>query len=226
MKKLVLIFVLLAINILSAQSVTFSHVEKSVDNKDKIFYKINAEETSTTYLGEIEVVDNTQDYPKIFTQVYQKAKEIGANCFSISRTETIEGPARNFNPQHYYLKLYYTNPENIPTQENQLVLLNLSQKLQKIILNRQKLSLAPMSYHSQNLPTGEILEVSTRQLFGSSIKLSTQENQAIQYFQIIGARIRANQETNGGINFKTGDIVKLERSYAEFVLSYLSINNN
>lgn len=222
MKNLIFILALSTANYSHAQSVTFSHVEKSVENKDKTLYNINSYATDAVYLGEIDVMGSTQDYPKMFNLVYQKAKEIGANSFALGRTETIEGGKRPFNPQHYYLKLYHADADKISQQSNQLYLLNISNKELKIDVNNSTVKLKPLSYISQKLTAGEVLSVSTRQLFGSNVSFTGSEHQSVQYFQIVGPRVRANHESNGGINFKTGDIVKLERSYAEFLLIYLA----
>ena len=54
---------------------------------------------------------------------------------------------------------------------------------------------------------------------GSRIKLQAKNNQPEQYFQISGNKISTNSPVSPGINYKTGDIIALEKSFSEFLLT-------
>ena len=54
---------------------------------------------------------------------------------------------------------------------------------------------------------------------GARIKLRAKNNQPEQYFQISGNKISTNSPASPGINYKTGDIIALEKSFAEFLLT-------
>ena len=68
-----------------------------------------------------------------------------------------------------------------------------------------------------SLLPGEVYSISTRKLLGSTIKLTAQNNQPVQYFQISGFGVNTNQNGTPGVNLKSGDIVRLEQSYAQFI---------
>lgn len=55
MKSFLTSLALLASLVFYSQSVSFSKVEKSVENTDKVFYRINPDSVQSTYLGELEV---------------------------------------------------------------------------------------------------------------------------------------------------------------------------
>ena len=54
---------------------------------------------------------------------------------------------------------------------------------------------------------------------GARIKLQAKNNQPEQYFQISGKKISTNSPASPGINYKTGDIIALEKSFAQFLLT-------
>src|SRR5690606_40028147 len=79
------------------------------------------------------------------------------------------------------------------------------------------LILHPRTFTKQVLQPGNIYTISTGKLLGSSAKFSAQDSQPAQYIQILPFRIGSNSPENPGINFKTGDIQLLEKSYAQFL---------
>lgn len=222
MKSFLTSLALLASLVFYSQSVSFSKVEKSVENTDKVFYRINPDSVQSTYLGELEVSGSNIKYNvETFDMVYEKAKEIGANSFSLRGITDIDGSIQDFNPDHFFLSLYYTEAKNLPTYNNHIYIVNPLDKMLTIVINRNTDKLEPYTYQIQKLNFGDIMTISNKKVFGTNIKLSGQENQPVQYYQISGARVKANDNYSGGINFKGGDIFKLERSYAEFLLLYL-----
>ena len=196
--------------------VTLNKVEKINENKDKFFYKINGVSKSE-FLGEILVNGYSNDDVKTFGDIYKKAKQIGANTFSLKPIENIDGSFQPFNPAYYILNLYYTKPENIDNEENVAYLISSSDKIQKIAINGKTTELQPRSFLKLKLSESEILTVSTRKLLGSSVKLSGKQDQPSLYFSMTDFKIRSNDGIYGGINLKSGDITGLEKSFGMFL---------
>ena len=200
-----------------AQNVILNKVEKTHSNMDKFLYKINPEAVNAEYLGEIEVQGFSDDDVKVFGMVYKKAKEIGANAFSYRPFESVEGGIQKFDSAHYRLNLYYVSPDQFPKEDNIIYLIASPYKKQTIAVNNDKLSFEPRTYTKIQLTPGEIHTVSTRKFLGSSVKLSAQENQPVQFFQFSAFSVNSNPYGTAGINLKSGDITRLEQSYAQFL---------
>ena len=200
-----------------AQNVILNKVEKTHSNMDKFLYKINPEAVNAEYLGEIEVQGFSDDDVKVFGMVYKKAKEIGANAFSYRPFESVEGGIQKFDSAHYRLNLYYVSPDQFPKEDNIIYLIASPYKKQTIAVNNDKITFEPRTYTKIQLTPGEIYTVSTRKLLGSSVKLGAQENQPVQFFQFSAFSVNSNPYGNGGINLKSGDITRLEQSYAQFL---------
>ena len=200
-----------------AQNVILNKVEKTHSNMDKFLYKINPESVNAEYLGEIEVQGFSDDDVKVFGMVYKKAKEIGANAFSYRPFESVEGGIQKFDSAHYRLNLYYVSPDQFPKEDNIIYLIASPYKKQTIAVNNDKITFEPRTYTKIQLTPGEIYTVSTRKLLGSSVKLGAQENQPVQFFQFSAFSVNSNPYGNAGINLKSGDITRLEQSYAQFL---------
>ena len=200
-----------------AQNVILNKVEKTHSNMDKFLYKINPEAVNAEYLGEIEVQGFSDDDVKVFGMVYKKAKEIGANAFSYRPFESVEGGIQKFDSAHYRLNLYYVSPDQFPKEDNIIYLIASPYKKQTVAINNDKITFEPRTYTKIQLTPGEIYTVSTRKLLGSSVKLGAQENQPVQFFQFSSFSVNSNPYGNAGINLKSGDITRLEQSYAQFL---------
>ena len=200
-----------------AQNVILNKVEKTHSNMDKFLYKINPEAVNAEYLGEIEVQGFSDDDVKVFGMVYKKAKEIGANAFSYRSFESVEGGIQKFDSAHYRLNLYYVSSDQFPKEDNIIYLIASPYKKQTVAINNDKITFEPRTYTKIQLTPGEIYTVSTRKLLGSSVKLGAQENQPVQFFQFSAFSVNSNPYGNGGINLKSGDITRLEHSYAQFL---------
>ena len=114
--------------------------------------------------------------------------------------------------------LYYTEQKKIAKEENIIYIINPSKEIQ-IRINDDKLKLTPRSFIKYNISKTEITDVSVGKFLGSRIKFQSKEGQPEQYFQISGKKISANSENSPGIKYKTGDIIKLEKSYAQFLIN-------
>lgn len=216
MSKLLFLLSVFCFQLFYLQIVTLNKVEKTNDNKDKFFYKIN-NTTKSELLGEILVNAFSNDDVQIFGDVYKKAKQIGANSFSLKPIENIDGTIQSFNPSYYILNLYYTNVDDIAAEENWVYLVSSSEKKQKININNKTTELQPRSFIKFNLNDNEVVSVSTRKLLGSTVKLSAKAGQPSLYLSLSDFKIRSNDSIYGGVNLKSGDITGLEKSFGMFL---------
>lgn len=217
MKNLFIISFITLVQFLNAQNVFLTKVEKTHDNTDQILFKINDEIKDASYLGEIEVQGFSKDDAAVFSSIYKKAKEIGANAFSLKPFETIDGSTQPFNPSNYRLNLYFISRDKLLNQTGNIYLFASSDKEQKISINKEDLILSPRSFYILKPKQEEVYVISTRKLLGSTIKLKPTSNDGNQYFQMSSTKIKSDDSGKGGLNLKSGDIVGLEKSYAEFL---------
>lgn len=217
MKNLITAIFVLSVQFIFAQNIYLTKVEKTNDSTDKFLYHIKEEITSAEYLGDIEVQGFSNDDAAVFSKIYKKAKEVGANAFLQSPFESIDGNAQKFDVAHYKLKLYYVKPDKFPNEEGNLYLFSASAKDQKISINRKDYILSPRTYLKMPLISGEIYTVSTKKLLGSTIKIQKSTKNADQYYQITSARLGNSSQNDGTLHLKSGDIVGLEKSFAEFL---------
>ena len=217
MKKILVVVLVFMIQLCIAQNVYLTKVEKTHENTDKFLYKINEEIKNAEYLGEIEVQGFSRYDVDVFSLIYKKAKEIGANTFALKPFETVDGSLQNFNPANYKLALYYLPKDKLADQTGNLYLFASSDKDQKIALNKTDYVITPRSYLVVKTIPGQVYTISTKKLLGSTIKIQPKENSSNQYFQISATKIKADETGTGGLNLKSGDIIGLEKSYAEFL---------
>ena len=217
MKNLLIISFIALVQIVNAQSVFLTKVEKTHDNTDQILFKINDEIKDASYLGEIEVQGFSKDDAAVFSSIYKKAKEIGANAFSLKLFENIDGSPQSFNPSNYKLNLYFISRDRLLNQTGNIYLFASSDKEQKISINKKDIILEPRSFFVLKPKNEEVYVISTKKLLGSTIKLQPRSNDGNQYFQMSSTKIKSDDSGRGGLNLKSGDIVGLEKSYAEFL---------
>lgn len=217
MKKILFATFVFAANFFFAQNVFLTKVEKTHENTDKFLYKIDEEKKDAEYLGEIEVQGFSKKDAEIFSLIYKKAKEIGANTFALTPFENVDGSLQNFNPANYKLALYYLPKDQLLNQTGVLYLFASSEKNQKIAVNQVDYIIQPRSYMIFQTTPGEVYTISTKKLLGSAIKFQPKENSSNQYFQISATKIKSDETGIGGLNLKSGDIIGLEKSYAEFL---------
>ena len=224
-KNFVFLLALFCSSIAWSQKVFFNHMEKVHDNNEKIFYRLPQNFDEAEYLGELEIQGFSNDDVEVFSKVYAKAKEIGANTFAYSPIPSVDGTVQKFDPWNYRLKLFYYPQKNIPTPENVAIIFGSPVNDTKMVINRKKIDLPMRSYIKQPLAEGASYRLGTGNLLGSTVMLTGKLDQSIQYFQIGGPSMRGE---GGFLNFKSGDIVLLERSYADFltvIYTELSIKN-
>ncbi|PZU01883.1 MAG: hypothetical protein DI622_21410, partial [Chryseobacterium sp.] len=161
MKNLFIISFIALIQIVSAQNVFLTKVEKVHDNTDRTLCKINDEIKEASYLGEIEVQGFSKDDAAVFSSIYKKAKEIGANAFSLKPFENIDGSAQSFNPSNYRLNLYFITRDKLLNQTGNIYLFASADKEQKISINKKDLILSPRSFFVLKPKEGEVYVIST-----------------------------------------------------------------
>ncbi len=207
-----------------AQYITLSKAVKISDNKDKFFYQVS-DTIDAQYLGEVEVQGFSSDDAAVFSQVYQKAKTIGANSFSIKKEERIDGGDKVFNPSHYYINLYYTSDFN-HQDHNKVYIFSSSHKATKFRLKDKSITLPSRTYYQFHLQPGEDYPLATGGFLGSRIRLAYKEAQPAQYFLLKGAGFRGDGAGAGMLNLKSGDIIVLEKSYAQFLAAIYQSKDN
>ncbi|CAD7808437.1 hypothetical protein CHRY9390_01824 [Chryseobacterium aquaeductus] len=216
MKNLIIAILVFIVQIVSAQNVYLTKVEKTNSNADKFLYFIE-EVKDAEYLGEIEVQGFSNDDATVFSQIYKKAKEIGANAYSLKLVETIDNISNQFDPSHYKLLLYYLSSEKIPKEKGDVYLLATSSKDQKISINKKDYILSPRTYITLSMMTGEIYTISTKKLLGSTIKIQKNAKNSDQYYQISSARLGSSSQNDGTLHLKSGDITGVDKSFAQFL---------
>ena len=217
MKNLIIVSLIFFANIAIAQNVYLTKVEKTNDNTDKFLYYIKEAGNDAQYVGEIEVQGFSKDDATVFSKIYKKAKEVGANSFSVKPFESIDGNPQKFDASHYRLQLFYTPAEKFLMEEGNLYLFAASQKDQKISINRKDYVLQPRKFLKIPMVSGEIYTISTKKLLGSTIKVQKGAKNSDQYYQISSARLGNSSKNDGTLHLKSGDIVGLEKSFAEFL---------
>lgn len=218
-------FLFLLVTILiGAQNVYLSKVEKTQENKDNFFVKINSGNSEAEYLGQIDVQGFSNDDAAVFSKIYKKAKEIGANAFSYQPFESIDETVLPFNPANYRINLYYISKEEILKPSELIYLFSSSAKPQTISINKKDYVLQPRSFTVFKTVSGEIYTISTKKFLGSTIKVSGKADSPAQYFQVSALKVASNTYGEPGINLKSGDIVGLNRSYGDFLRMIYSEN--
>lgn len=200
-----------------AQTVFLTEVKATHANQDKFLYSVEKPSlNSAEYLGKIEVTGYSTEDETIFAEIYKKSKSIGANAYYMSGTEGIDG-AQELTLSHYFLHLYYMKPNTFPKEDNSVCFIN-SGNEQTIKINQEKIKLPSRSFYKHNLTLKNETEVSTGNFLGSRMKFQPKDGQAEQYFQISGNKLSTNY-SEPGIRFKTGDFIRLEKSFAQFLLN-------
>src|SRR6218665_468980 len=221
MRRILFLISIFCFQFFYLQSITLNKVDKINENKDKFFYKIT-ETSKSEFLGEILVNGFSNDDVKMFDEVYKKAKQVGANTFSLKPIESVDGTFQKFDPAYYILNLYYTNTDDIEDEKNVAFLISSSEKNQKINIDNKTTEVKPRNFLKLILKNDEVLTVSPRKLLGSTVKLAGKSGQQSLYFSLSNFKIRSNDSIYGGVNLKSGDITGLEKSFGMFLTTIYS----
>lgn len=197
---------------LNAQIITFAKVIKTNDNQDKNIYSSTEEFSEEDLLAQIEIDGYTSDDALVYSQIYKKAKEVGANIVQWQPPVNIDGRKQEINLHNYKLNLYYR--EQSISKEGIAYIFGSPTKDVKITLNNKKLLLPARSYIKYNLAPGKLLELNVGGFLGSRIKVKGSTANDEFYFQISGGKLGAEDE---GLKIKSGDIVGVDPSFGEFL---------
>ncbi len=217
MRKLICLSALIATHWAFGQNVIWNEVVKSREGTERELYRINPEISKAEYLGEVEVQGFSADDAKVFGLIYKKAKEIGANSFSFRPFESVDGKKQKFDPWNYRISLYYMPSAEIPEEKGLLYIYAPPAQDQSVSLNNDKIKFKERTYTVRKLADGETYSLSTRKLLGSSVKLKADVNQPAQYLQLQAFQVQSAPYGEAGINLKSGDIIRLERSFADLL---------
>lgn len=217
MKNLIIPVLVFFVQMISAQNVYLTKVEKTNNNTDEFLYHIADEIKDAKYLGDIEVQGFSKDDAIVFSKIHKKAKEVGANAYTVKPFENVDGSTKKFDASNYRLQLYYLPSEKFMQEKADMYLFAASAKNQKININKKDYTLLPRTYLKIPLVSGEIYTVSTKKLLGSTIKVQKGAKNSDQYYQVSSARLGNSSQNDGTLHLKSGDIIGLEKSFAEFL---------
>ena len=147
-----------------------------------------------------------------FNAFYQKARTVGANSYIYSVEKDLNNEDIRSNVK--IISLYFT--QNLPEKYNTYYILN-SGKSQNVVVSGKKVEIPSKSFIQDDIKTDESNYISTRKFLGSRINLYYKSSQPEQYFQVISGGVKSDQTGVGGLVLKTGDLIMLERSFANFL---------
>ncbi len=217
MRKFIYLSAAIAFNCAFGQNVIWNEVVKSREGAEKELYRINPAGSDAEYLGEVEVQGFSVDDSKVFGLLYKKAKDIGANAFSFRHFETVDGKTQKFDPWNYRISLYYMPTQEIPEEKGFIYIYAPPAQDQHITFNKEQIRFKERTYTKRKLTEGETYTISTRKILGSSVKFKADVQQPALYMQLQAFQVQSAPYGEAGINLKSGDIIRLERSFADFL---------
>ena len=203
-----------------AQAVNLTEAKTTNENNDQRLYKLE-EATNAQYLGKIEILGPLENGPTAFQKFYQKARSLGANAFVFHAKKNLDNQDVVSNTRE--VSLYYS--QTLPENANSYLVFNDS-KAKEILVNGAKVAIPQTSYYEGKIADGETNYIATKKFLGSRINLYYNEGQPQQNFQVISGGVRSDKSgVTGGLILKTGDLVLLERSYANFLSMFFLKSN-
>jgi hypothetical protein len=98
----------------------------------------------------------------MFSNIYSRAKKMGANAFKLRPIETIDGKLEPFDPNQLFPECLLRAFESAEKEENNIAfLIGSPTTSQKIGVNREKITLPERSFKKIKLNPGEIYTIST-----------------------------------------------------------------
>ena len=225
MKIKIALLLFFLFNLFSAQNVVFNKVHGTFQNADQFLYRIDKENPDAQFLAEIEIQGYSNDHVETFKRIVEKAKEVGANAFAYQPFLKLDENDTKIDLAHYKLNLYHLNKNLFPNHDNEVVLIASAKHDQKLKWNNEKLLLKENSFLRLKLEPSVVYSLSTKNLFGSTIKLSYSDNQKIQYYLISAFNVKSDKSGVGGLNLKSGDIISIDRSFGDFLTLVLQNND-
>lgn len=203
-----------------AQAVNLTEAKTTNENNDQRLYKLE-QANDAQYLGKIEILGPLENGPAAFQKFYQKARSLGANAFIFQSKKNLENQEVVSNTRE--IALYYS--QTLPENANSYLVFNDS-KGKEILVNGEKVSIPQASYYEGKIVEGESNYIATKKFLGSRVNLYYKEGQPQQNFQVISGGVRSDKSgVTGGLILKTGDLIVLERSYANFLSMFFLKSN-
>lgn len=208
---------LLSFSTTLAQRIDLVETKGFNENNDLFFYKIDSTEAKKgEYLGSLEIL-GIKDSPEVFEKISKKAKtHTGANAYEIF---AYKSHSQNFEQNVYQKKLYHLEKDDFTKKQNICYIFNQTNKNIKVKIDNQSFTLRPKQYIEHHLEIGKTSFVSVGGFLGSNIKLQEKEIQDALFFGIQGASVKPAGSNASSIGIKTGDINRIEKSFALFLLS-------
>lgn len=216
MKRISLLLLLIS-GIAFSQNIILSEAQNVHENNDRHLYRIY-QDSGLVPLGKIEINGMLNDEVKAFNNFYRKAKITGANAYYVKQKYDLNNEPIDSNPKE--ILLYYL--DKIPVEYNTVYIFG-SNKAKKISVHDKDIHLLPYTYFKTAIKPETENYISTKKFLGSGINLYYKKNQPEQYFQIVSGGVRSDRSgVTGGLIIKSGDIITLEKSYAEFLTVFYS----
>ena len=210
----------------------------TVSEKQKEFYYIEKDFplTDDRWLATLEgfcTNTKTSNLEKLFYDFWKTANAMGANAFFVedfsNNTDTIFVIVSIFNLTEQELddnyELYSCNKIYV---FGDLIASNLKTKTPKsrnIKLNKEKVTIYPLSYYEYQSNIGEKVNISIGGLFGSGYTRTGEEGKVSVYLSLGGGTVRPGVTPMGGVgvNFSTGSIYLLDMNLGQFLAEILDL---
>ena len=218
MKRLLSLLLLFVIMFTMAQDIYLRKIHDiHTDKSDTSFFALAKPFEGSKLLAEMEVIGDTESIQELFFKIRYKAKEIGANSYTINYYQNIDGTQQEFDLSHFKLNLYFSSIKNIVNDMVSVYVFSSSNKIKNISINNTKITLLPNSFIKLIPAFGQRVKISTRKLLGSTISYSNTKGSGTVYFQVLGFSFRENSDYSGSLNIKTGDIIRLDPYFGQFL---------
>ena len=195
-----------------AQTINLSEAISVNEINDRRLFRID-EAGDSKLLGKIEILGALDNETNAFNKFYEKAKVVGANSYIYNVEKDLNGDEILSNTKS--ISLYYT--PSISKKSNSFYVFS-SNKFQKLVINGNYVEMPIGTYIVGEINETESNYISTRKFLGSRINLHYKEKQPEQYFQVLSGGVSSDKSgVTGGLVLKTGDIVMLEKSFANFL---------
>jgi hypothetical protein len=201
----------------------------AVPEKQKDFYYIEKDFplTDDRWLATLEgFCTNTKksNLEDLFYDFWETANESGANSFYIDDFSTtqdmISVTISVFNLTEEELDANYElYPANNLYVFGDLIASS-SNKGRNFSVNKEKITVYPLSYYHYQSAVGEKVNISVGGVFGSGYTRIGEENKPSVYLSLGGLKVRPGVNSGGaGLSFSTGSIYPIDMNFGQFLVA-------
>ncbi|MDL1913671.1 MAG: hypothetical protein FDW93_04005 [Bergeyella sp.] len=198
MRFFLLLLFFVVVSFFSGQEFHLTQSLRGKSNGDKRLYRI-VEDSSSVFLGSIEIYGALENEVEAFQKFYQKAKSIGANAYSLEAKDIFG--RQSSQSLKKVLRLYFV--QGFTEEYNVFYVFN-SGKTRKIVIDGKRVELPEDGYLRARISQKNESYISTGKFLGSSVHLYYKEGQPAQYFQVLSAGMEADHKGGGGLFLKRG----------------------